>query len=154
MNDAYRPPNSDLDHDLPKDPAERQIYDETQALRALYKAQQVFWSPLIAFLSTVFLLVLLALYADRTPMLVFLLPGFIAGYLIKYLGSLIKAKHRIVSGLIVGGTVFSYVLPSSPAVAAVVGVLNCAVFIFTSRRPLTLDEEKLLSKHAMGRLKP
>ena len=154
MNDFYRPPESDLNQDVPQDPAERKIYNELQALRMLFKAQRVYLSPVVSLILTVALLLTLEMAQRSMPLWVLVFPSFIVGGVVKYIGRLIEAKHRIIAGVIVGLLVCLWLGQGLPFIAVLVGFINIVVFVAISRRPLTFDEEKLLSKKSLGKLKP
>ncbi|SMF19858.1 hypothetical protein SAMN02745866_01225 [Alteromonadaceae bacterium Bs31] len=154
MEEIYRSPESELDDQVPENEKEREIFNETKALKALYASQRIIWSPIFSTIGTMVIIVAMSFVEGRAPLLVFMLPAIVVGGVIKYVGKLIKIKHRMLSGLLVGGIVFFALYFSSPFMAGVIGLLNVLAFMAICRRPLTFEQEKLLSKESLGKLKP
>lgn len=154
MKNIYQPPESDLDNINSLSAKEQALVEEAQALQQLYQEQRIVSTPINALFVTAFVLILMLMVEGHAPMLVFLLPAFICGAVIKYWGRLLDLKHRVISSLVVALVVyFGLDMVSFNAVwLAVLAWLNFLVCLAMSRRPLSFDQEKLLFSESLGKI--
>lgn len=152
MVDIYSSPKSDVGAKTPIDNEKTKLHDEAEALRALYKSQRVIWTPINVLIVSVFLIVVMSFATGRVPVLAFIVPAFICGGMAKFIGKIFAIKHRLISSVVLGVVVL-FAFQDSMLIAILLALFNMLIFLVLSRCTLSFDEEKLLYKESLGKLK-
>lgn len=142
MNNIYDIPQSELG-----------TSEDSKALAALLNNQKKFLAPIISFFSCITALVIMTFSGFSGFVFLLLIPSVIAGVIIKYLCGLIEIKYRLVSALTVAVANFLFLMGNALIGFAVAGI-SILIVLTVSKRPLNYDQEKLIYRWEMNRLKP
>jgi hypothetical protein len=148
MNNIYTTPESNLigNTNPMEDP-------EVVALKIIFKKQRILLAPLITFFSTLLFFIPMLLSFESMPMWIFVSPAFAIGLIVKYTCRLVHLKHRIISGIVSISIIFLLLLLYDPIIAINVSAFSFIIFVVLSKRTLHPDQQKLLYKLKIGKLK-
>ncbi|WNZ54691.1 hypothetical protein QT397_17595 [Microbulbifer sp. MKSA007] len=143
MNDIYKAPKSELNTSKYHSLIERLLKEQSMPL-----------SIFAVLLGTFSTLVLLSFARSIIPLYVYVIPGFIAGILVKFMGRPVTASYRVIPGLLSGVIVSIWVsLGGISIYIFLLPLLNILCCLAVSRRRLNYEEEKALYKYRHGLVK-
>ncbi|WP_193164355.1 hypothetical protein [Microbulbifer hainanensis] len=134
MDDLFKPPESNLEIDR-----------EQRVLEKLAREESYLISLIAAAVATVVGILFLADFANRVPLLVFLLPALFAGFATKFLGRPVGLGCRFAASLACGSILFFALShEGANAMSLSVAFLGILVCLAVSRRSLSLEQERAL----------
>ncbi|WHI46723.1 hypothetical protein [Microbulbifer sp. VAAF005] len=143
MSDIYKAPKSELNTSKYHSLIERLLKEQSMPL--------AIFAVLLGTLGT---LVLLSFARGIIPLYVYVIPGFIAGILVKFMGRPVTASYRVIPGLLSGVIVSIWVsLGGISIYTFLLPLLNILCCLAVSRRRLNYEEEKALYKYRHGLVK-
>lgn len=142
-NDTYKPPESDLETDNP----------EIIRYRKLVKEQHPLIGGVAACFTSFLTLLALSFASGVVPGFVFVLPGLVAGLVLKFVGRVFTDLPRVIAALFVAAVVgIEFYLREALWLSIFLSFLNFVICFAVSRRLLTHEEEKVLYRHKLKRV--
>ncbi len=143
VTDPYQAPKSELD-----------VNEQMGIIRTLKKQQSMIGGILGAIIGTMPGIVFLSLGgAGVYPVMLWVLPGFIAGMSIKFCGRPFEVWYRLVPAMVCGCVVGGmFYLSEATPFMYLFACLNVLCALVLSRRKMRPDQEKALYVYRLGRL--
>ncbi|QFT55249.1 hypothetical protein [Microbulbifer sp. THAF38] len=143
MNENYKSPKSDLE-----------VSPSHALISRLLKEQSLLLSLFAVLLGALGTLIALSFARGIIPLYVYVIPGFVAGILVKFMGRPVTVKYRLIPGLFCGLIVSLWVsLGGISIYTFLLPLLNVLCCLAVSRRRLSYDEERALYKFRNGLIK-
>lgn len=143
MSDLYKAPQSELE-----------VSESHVTISRLLSEQNMLLSIIAVLVGALGTMVLFSFASGIIPLYVYVIPGFVAGILVKFLGRPVTTKYRLIPGLfcglivslgvsLEGISIYTFLLP----------FLNVLACLAISRRRLNYEEDKALYKFRNGLIK-
>ena len=143
MENIYKPPDANLEKDR-----------YALLVKTLFKQQSMLAGLLSAFSGSLSTLLALSFAGGFVPLYVFVVPGFVAGILVRLLGRPVTVLYRALPSLLAGLIVFIWLsLGSLQILDGLISLLNVLFCAAVSRRGLDYEERQALYRYRQGLIK-